>query len=113
MLSSNGAALQCGLYTVPYKHEEQRGAVQLLHALQCLLQKSNKNNVSGRCQGEFTGYFQNVFWVNNIYGCTYLHVVDVEILFNDGFGFLVQLFLAQGGFGLNRWWWSRSRHWLH
>lgn len=61
MLSSNGAALHCGLYTVPYKHEEQRGAVQLLHALQCLLQKSNKNNVSGRCQGEFTGYFQNVF----------------------------------------------------
>ncbi len=34
MLSSDGAALQCGLYTVPYKHEEQRGAVQLLHTLQ-------------------------------------------------------------------------------
>lgn len=69
--------------------------------------------ISGRCQGEFTGYFQNVFWVSNIYGCTYLQVIDVEILFNDGFGLLVQLFLTQGGFGLNRWWWSRSRHWLH
>jgi len=37
MLSSDGAALQCGLHTVPYKHEEQRGAVQLLHTLHCLL----------------------------------------------------------------------------
>ncbi len=45
MLSSDGAALQCGLYTFPYKHEEQRGAVQLLHTLQCLLQKSSKNNM--------------------------------------------------------------------
>jgi len=53
MLSSDGAALQCGLHTVPYKHEEQRGAVQLLHTLHCLLQTSNENNIRG--QGKFTG----------------------------------------------------------
>lgn len=55
MLSSNGAALQRGLHTVPYKHEEKRGAVQLLHTLHCLLQTSNENNISETGQGKHTG----------------------------------------------------------
>ncbi len=67
----------------------------------------------GKCQGEFIGYFLNVFWVNNIYDVhtfmslmwRYSSMMDLD--------FLSSSFLAQGGFGLNRGWWSRSRHWLH
>lgn len=47
VLSSNGAALQCGFHAIPYKHEKQRGTVQLLHTLQCLLQTSKKSKVNG------------------------------------------------------------------